>query len=206
MNNKINKIKNFPIFSAIIFCLLIGAISAFAQTTPVTFNENVQAAKEAYAKSDFNSALKYYSAAIKLHPESYDVILSRAGVWAMLEKYNDSIKDLNTVLKANPENVVALNLRAGVYNAKRDWKKGFTDANAAIKINANNSDSYMARGLSLAGQKKYAEGEADLNTAIKLNPRRADYYHIRAAIYKDWGKANLAQADELKAAQIARGQ
>ena len=198
--------KKIQMLFVLAFCLSIGASAAFAQTTPVTFNENVQAGQEAVAKNDFNAALKYYSKAIELEPANMVVVLARAGVLTLLKKYDDAMKDTNVVLKAEPQNAKALTMRGSLYNVKGDYKKALKDIDAAIKTDPNHADAYMARGISYMGQKKYQEGVDELTTAIRLNPRNPGFYRVRAAILKQQGNGAGAQADELKAAMIERGQ
>jgi Tfp pilus assembly protein PilF len=46
----------------------------------------------------------------------------------------------------------------------------------------------------------------DFNTGIQIDPRIPNLYRARAIVYKTKGNTQLAQADELRAAQMERGQ
>lgn len=188
-----------------ILIFMFAAIAA-GQTTPQTHDEFVAAGRAEAQKGNFTAAAKWYSKAIAVQPDDYDVIYGRAGCYMVIGKYDDAIKDLNTVMKGRPGNNQVLLMRANTYNAKLDWKKGLADAEAVLSADRELAAGYQARGLAKAGLKKYAEAEADLAEAIRREPNNHMFYTVRAAIYEQQGKAGPSQADKLKAESLKRGQ
>ena len=193
------------------FCILMIAVLAFsaavsAQTTPQTHDEFVRAGQAEAQKGNFAGAAAWYSKAINVQKDDFDIIYARSGCYMVIGKYDDALKDINTVLKGRPGNNQVLLMRANLYNAKTDWKKGLADAEAVLAADADLADGYQTRGLAKAGLKKFAEAEADLAEAIRRNPRNPMYYTVRAAIYEQQGKAGPSQADKLKAESLKRGQ
>jgi tetratricopeptide (TPR) repeat protein len=193
------------LFVTLIFILITGVMFAPAQTTPQTHDEFVQAGKEAVAKSDFNSAVKWYSKAIDIRLGDYEIIFARAGCYAVLQKYDNALKDVEIVAKQHPENIAVLHFRATIYNVKKEWKKTMADAETILRLDPNNAKGYQVRGGAFAGQKKYVEAEDDLTKAITLDPKDHVNYILRGALYEAQGMAGKAQADKLKAEQLQRG-
>jgi tetratricopeptide (TPR) repeat protein len=73
-------------------------------------------------------------------------------------------------------------------------------------MNPNFADGYINRGITNAYLKDVEAAIADFTRAIQLNPRSVLAYRNRAAMHKARGNMPAAQADELRAAQIERGQ
>ncbi len=202
MKSKLFESNLYHIAAGIVLGLTLCFSAAIAQTTPQTHDEFVQAGKEAAAKQDFKTAAKWYSKAIDVQPDDYDMMFARAGCYTVLGKYDEALKDLNAILKAKPGLVGVLRFRAQLFNGKTEWKKGFQDADAVIKLAPDDADAYQARGLAQAGMKKYQEAEADLAIAIRLAPKSHMNYTVRSAIYAEQGKAAQAQADKLTAERL----
>lgn len=202
MKSNIFKRNLFHTAAGIVLGLTFCFGTASGQTTPQTHDEFVQAGKEAASKGDFKTAANWYSKAIEVQPDDYDIIFARAGCYGVLGEHDEAIKDLNTILKAKPDAIGVLRFRGQVYNGRNDWKKGFNDADALLKLDPNDADGYQIRGLAQAGMKKCAEAEADLAIAIRLSPNNHMNYTVRSAIYAEQGKAAQAQADKLTAERL----
>jgi len=60
--------------------------------------------------------------------------------------------------------------------------------------------------MALLNLKKTGEAIEDFNRGIRIDPRLPNLYRARAVAYQVKGNTTMAQADELKAAQLERGQ
>jgi tetratricopeptide (TPR) repeat protein len=196
--------KSLSIFLLLIFIVITAAFSIRAQATPQTYDEFVDAGKEAAGSGDYNAAAKWYTKAIGVRntDDDSDLLYARAGCLAVQKKYGEAVQDLNVILDAHSDNAKALYARASYLNADGDYKKAIKDAEALMKLEPGNAGAYQARGGSYLGLKKYKESEADLTRSIELDPDNAITYTLRAAVYQMTGKAGPAEADRLKAEQL----
>ena len=69
-------------------------------------------------------------------------------------------------------------------------------------VPAKLADGYSQRGMVYFGLNDLTQALNDLSMAIRLAPEKATFYTNRAKIYRKQGKAELAAADEEKAAAL----
>lgn len=176
-------------------------------TSPLTFGENMDAARQAASEKKWNLAAGYYTEAIKIQPDEYEPYFQR-GVLYMnyLLNYKAAINDFTKTLELNPREIAALYNRGSAYLQLQDFKKAFKDLDAFIAIKSDLPEAYLNRGVARLNLKKTDEAIEDFNTGLRLNPRFPNLYRARAIAYKIKGEAQLAQADELRAAELERGQ
>lgn len=172
-------------------------------TTPITTGELTDAAKQAEKEKKFMLAVDYYGELIKLNPDSYEWYLQR-GVLLLneLKKPKDAAKDFTKAIELKPDEMILVFNRGAAYLQALDWKKAKADFDKVISVQPDYVNAYLNRGIVLLNMKKYEEALADLNKGIQLNPRYSNLYRARSLVYKMKGENTLAQADELKAAQL----
>lgn len=172
-------------------------------TTPVTTGEITEAAQQAEKERKFRLAVDYYGELIKLNPDDYKWYLQR-GVISLNELKNpkDAIKDFTKAIELSPNEIILFYNRGTAYIQTSDWKKAKADFDKLISLQPDYVNGYLNRGIALLNMKKTDEALADFNHGIQLNPRIPNLYRARALAYKIKGENNLAQADELRAAQI----
>jgi tetratricopeptide (TPR) repeat protein len=184
-----------------------GASLAQSQATPVTFGECVAAGKQAFEKKEFKAAEQYFSSAIKVRPEEPDVYIFRAEAYVALGKNDSAIKDYTQVLKLNPNNALAYYNRGTIYLGKDyDYKKALKDFDALLLLAPKYVNAYINRSLALMGLKRYEDAEKDLDVALKLAPQDPGVYRALAVVSRVQGKAEVAQAYDLRAAMLERQQ
>lgn len=172
-------------------------------TTPVTTGEITAAAKQAEKEKKFMLAVDYYGELIKLNPDNYEWYVQR-GVLLLneLKKPKDAANDFTKAIQLKPDEPMLLFNRGTAYLHATDWKKSKADFDKLISLQPENINAYLNRGIVFLNMKKNDEALADFNKGIQLNPRYSNLYRARALAYKAKGETNLAQADELKAAQF----
>lgn len=176
-------------------------------TTPVTTGELTEAAKQAEKEGKYKLAMDYYAELIKLNPNEFSYYLGH-GIMTMnyLKDYKAAVKDFDQAVKLKPDEATLYYNRGAAYLQLQDFKKARKDMDTALSMNPNFTEAYLNRGISLLNLKEYEAALSDFNTGLRLSPRMPNLYRARAIYYKIKGNGQLAQADELRAAQLERGQ
>lgn len=175
------------------------------EPTPVTTGELRQAATDAEKAGKYKLAADYYGELIKLDPNDKSYYLARGAL--SLNHLNDikgAIRDFEAGIKIDPNEPVFYYNRGTAYVKLEDWKKAKADFDKHISLNPNFAESYLNRGIVFIYLKKLDEALADFNRGLQINPRLPNLYRARAIVYKAQGNAALAQADEIRAAQLER--
>ncbi len=177
------------------------------ETTAITTNEMTAAAEQAEREGKFQLAADYYTELIKKNPEVFQYYLKR-GVLNLNELKNNkaAVKDFDQAIKLNPNELILYYNRGTAYIQTSDWKKAKKDFDSVISIRPDYVNAYLNRGIVNLNLKDLDAALNDFNTGIQINPRIPNLYRARAIVYKSKGNAQLAQADELRAAQMERGQ
>lgn len=177
--------------------------------TPVTTGELTAAAQDAVKTGNFKLATQYYGELIKKTPNEAEAYFARALVF--MEKLNDhkaALSDFSKVIEIKPNfnDALAFYNRGTIHLRNKDWKKAISDFDAFIKITPTHVDAYNNRAIAYYNIGKPDEALADFSNIIRVDPRNVMAYKNRAMLYRARGNATQAQADELRAAQIERGQ
>lgn len=177
------------------------------EPTPVTTGEMTAAAEQAESEGKFQLAVDYYTGLIKQNPDDFTFYLKR-GVLYLNELKNNkaAVKDFDQAIKLNPNEPVLFYNRGTAYIQTSDWKKAKKDLDSVIALRPDFVNAYLNRGIVYLNLNDTDAALEDFNAGIRLNPRLPNLYRARAIVYKAKGNAQLAQADELRAAQIERGQ
>lgn len=116
------------------------------------------------------------------------------------------MKDFDKAIQLNPKEPVLFYNRGSAYLQMQDFKKARKDFDSMISLRTDFVEAYLNRGIALLNLKEYEAALTDFNTGIRMKPRYPNLYRARAIYYKIKGNVALAQADELQAAQLERGQ
>lgn len=174
-------------------------------TTAVTTGEVRAAAEQAERDGKFQLAADYYGRLIELRPDDAEPYLKQSALF--LNKLNQpklAIKVLDDAIKRFPKEGALYYNRGTAFTKTEEWKKAKKDFDAALATNPNYVEALLNRAIANYYLKDFDAALADANRGIEVNPRYANLYRIRAYIYKAKGNAALAQADEIRAAQLER--
>lgn len=175
-------------------------------TTAVTYGELMAAGKEAEQKNNVPLAVEYYTKAIAAGPDEAEPYAARLLANEKLKNYDGMVRDGEALLKINPNNLLAKYALGTALFFKEDYKKAAKILGEVVQAKPDLLPAVQNYGLALAGIKKYDEAINLLTNGIRMAPGYAGFYRARAIVYKIQGNAALAQADELRAAQLERGQ
>ena len=163
---------------------------------------------EAHKERKLDEAIKHYTNAIDLQPDSR--ILARAhnnrGNAYDGKGQNDlAFEDYNMAVKANPDDADAYFYRGFTYESKSkpDYKRAIQDYKKAIELNPDNADAYayLAQVYSLAGSDSGLVIE-NYSKTIELNPHHNYAYTNRAQAYMEKGEIDLAIKDLSKVIEL----
>lgn len=175
-------------------------------TSAVTYDENMSAAKQAEGEKKWNLAAGYYAEAIKIKPDQFEPYFQRGTIYMnALRDHKAAVADFTKAFELNPNEGASLYNRGTAYVMLSEWKKAIKDFDAFIKIKPDLAEAHLNRGIALLNVKKTDEAIESFNLGMKYNPRLPGLYRARAVAYKVKGDNILAQADELRAAQIESG-
>lgn len=142
-----------------------------------------------------------FTKAIELKPD-YAEAYFRRGLKSDLS--NDrvaALRDYNKAVELNPGFIDAYMARAVLYLLDNKGAAAIADYTKVIELKPD-GESYYVRGNSYLEIGQYSKAVADLTKSIQLDPTYYWSYKQRAKAYRGLNKGRLADADELKAAEI----
>jgi tetratricopeptide (TPR) repeat protein len=216
-----------PILS-FVFLLLIS-VTAFGQQTA---DEYLQRGKELFEKKNYLQAQENFEKSIELNPGLAEAYYYRGRVQLDDKKadadfskaielkpnypeayfqrgLNDdlsgdsagALRDYNKAIELNPKFIDAYMTRAVLYLLGNRGALAIADYTRVIELKPD-GESYYVRGNSYLEIGEYAKAIIDLTRSIQLDPTYYWSYKQRAKAYRMLKRFRLAEADELKAAEI----
>ena len=111
----------------------------------------------------------------------------------------EAIAELDKAIALQPDCTVLYHRRGMIRESFDDYKGAIKDFDQAIKIDPEFDEGYRGRGYSRMLADDLPGALADFTELIRRQPELWRYYYLRAGIYEDQKKYDLALAD-LKAA------
>ena len=213
MLNEFKSIQIVRKFFSAIFILTVVASIGMAQP-----GERLSAAaKSDFAKGEFNSCIKEYSALIAAEPKNDGFYGERSRCYFLKGKnltksgkataesdteINSALADAEKALVLNPKNTAALNVRGLVKNYRKDEQGAIADFSRVIEIDPKSPKAYLNRAVSKSALKDFEGAIADYTKVIAINPQFAAAYLDRGRIYSESGKKTEAITDFTKAIEL----
>lgn len=177
------------------------------ETTAVTTGEMTAAAEQAQREGKYQLAADYYGKLIEKNPTDAGLYIKRSAMFLNhLNQPKQAIKILDDGIRIVTDEPMLYYNRGTAYLKTGDYKKARKDLETTIRLAPRYVDAYLNRGIAFIYLNDLDAALADFERGIQLNPRLPNLYRARAAVYKAKGSAQLAQADEIRAAQLERGQ
>lgn len=149
--------------------------------------------KEGWVRKDdvvlLESALEYFSEAIRANPRDDDALARRAAAHERKGELDLAIQDLDEAIRLNPTIPVWWSNRGNAWIDKKEFDKALKDFEIAIRLDPKYANAFNDRGHCWRVKKEYAKAIADFDAAIRLSP--ANPYPLND---KSWLLATCADA------------
>ena len=123
-------------------------------------------------------SLAAYSDALRLSPNSEDVLVNRAQTYLAMKPpgRREAVTDLTAALRINPSNLTALNARAVTYHALGNSQGAIADLNQAIKVEPKAARSYCNMGVVMGDLGRRAEEQQWYNRCWAIDGNERAWY------------------------------
>ena len=157
------------------------------------------------AKSDlgyYASAIKDYTAAIRLKPDDAEAYYHRGMTkyqlrqhTASIPDYDTAISDFNAAIRIKSDHAEAYYHRGMAKRLLSKYTDAISDFNAAIRIKPDHAKAYLFRGNAKAWLGQHDDAISDYDTAIQIKPDHAKAYLFRGVMKYRLGQNTAAIVD-----------
>jgi tetratricopeptide (TPR) repeat protein len=166
----------------------------------------VNRANDAGDMGKIADALSDYSRAIAIDPKFALAYSNRGNHHLAMKNLDLALSDLTKAIQLDPSNPEPFYTRAMVYRRKSDFGKAIPDLDQYIALDPGNpkylADGHVNRAIAYASLNKLDLALKDASKAIELAPGYYDAYMVRAYIFRQLKKDDLANADETAASKL----
>ena len=157
---------------------------------------------DTHQRQEFERAMTYYSASIKLDRNNDKTYYNRGIVRAELGDHEDAIKDYDKAIERNPDYVGAYNNRGVAKGKLGNYKGAIEDFDKAIELNPDYANAYNNRGFAKDNLSDYKGAIEDYNKALELSSNYAGAYNNRGVARVKLGDHEDAIEDYDKAIEL----
>jgi tetratricopeptide (TPR) repeat protein len=125
----------------LIFGLCRPAAAAAKEDVMKLYQQGVAANK----KGDLDEAIRCYSKAISLKPESASLFFVRGRAYRQKDQYDNAVSDLTRAIALNPRYAEAYNHRGVTYIAKGENRKSMADFSKACELGSKDGCSNVRK-------------------------------------------------------------
>ena len=148
-----------------------------------------------FAKSgNYQKALEYSHAAIKLDPKFARAYLYRGSIYLTKQDFANALDDCTKAISLEPRISINYAMRAQVYEGLKKYKLALQDWNMAISIDPKNHDYYLRRATRYRQLEVYGQAINDCNMVLKMVSGKA-----KSAAYIERGLTYLSLKNFRKA-------
>ncbi len=159
-------------------------------------------ARQREENGDLEGAIKDYSKAIELSPDSQYILNSRGVAKYKNGDARGAIKDYTTALGIAPRDPLILMNRARAKDEIGDSRGAINDVDKALEINPYDPLAYLYRGIFKGELKDFRSALIDFNKALEIDPDNAVAYFFRGITKKVLQDLKGACEDWKKAAEL----
>jgi len=202
------------LLSSIIF-LFIFNLPVLAQSAEecILFGNNL------YKRGEYDEAIKYYDAALKIEPGNISAICNKGNALYLQRKYEEAIFCFDKVLEQDPDNSHALlyrdytlNLLSRSNNSSEKLLEDFLHmaiekeeagnyeevifySNEVIELDPDNSEAWKLKGNALYIQERYDEALKCMRKYVELNPFVSEGWINKSKVLERQGRYSSAIED-----------
>ncbi|MBR2519419.1 MAG: tetratricopeptide repeat protein [Selenomonadaceae bacterium] len=181
------------------------------------YAQKIDEAQKLNEEKKYADAVKVYTEAIEIKPDSADAYLNRGHVYCNLEQNEHALRDYNKAIELNPNDPEAYNDRGSFYEAfMKNIEAALANYNKSLQINPNFVPSYIVETLDDYDStdyvnyihslyyviEDYERAIEDYTKLIKLYPNDSRFYNCRASFYEEMKNYDAAIRDFDKAIQL----
>ena len=165
-------------------------------------NRGNKAESQDEKQKEYEEAIKHYTKAIELKPDSVDGYYHRGVVSLHLGNPDIAIINFTEMIELEPNDPNAYLWRGWAYKRKGDFDESIEDHNRAIQLRPNYADAYFNRGVTYYKKGDYNRAIEDYNKAIEIQPDLAELYHNRGEALLHLNEMEKAKADLITAKEM----
>ena len=150
----------------------------------------------AYNREDrMEEAIKTAGRLVDIEPDNIPVLLMRANLNFMAEKYEAAIADCNRVIALDATNASAYYLAAKAKKAAGDVLGTIVSLSQAITIKEDFAEALLLRAEMMLSTRDYKDGLQDIEKVIGLMPEEENAFLIRGRLHEALGDDQAAEQD-----------
>ena len=151
------------------------------------------------AQGDLAGALKDFSDAIGLDPNSAHALANRGGVHLAQRDFDGAIADLNQAIKLDANDASAFMARGEAYETKGDPGSAIADYSQAIRFDPGSVGPIIGRGDAYLNRGQYDLAMQDYDRAAQLDPTNEQVLRNRHEAQLEKAKQESARALSIEA-------
>ncbi len=154
-------------------------------------------------KGDHEQAIRDFSQAIQLAPDSANAFLNRGVAHREKGDVDRAIEDFAQAIRLRPTSALAWRGRAELYlDYNEDYERAVADYGEAVRLEPTNPGYANGLGVAYANEGEYKRAIDEFSRAIRLDPNGSYYYYNRGMAYFDQGEFVEAVPDFTKSAEL----
>ena len=162
---------------------------------PSPFQQAMRRGLQQVKAHDFSNALRSFSDAVALKPDSAPAHYSRGTMFEHIEQYGAALRDFQEAVRLDPRYVFAhTQLGACLAHFRRD-DEALAEYQRALALNPDAVLALFGRANIYYRRKQYAAALRDYDRVLEINPRFAPGYQNRATARQTIGDAAGAAQD-----------
>ncbi len=148
------------------------------------------------AKADFNKA-------INLNPkQADDAYYNLADVLNKEKQPNEALINIDKAIVLQPKSALYHAMRANILLSLNKDIEALAATGQVLLLEPKNRDGFIFKATALSNLKRYEEAVKTMTSGINEHPDFYLMYSLRAFIYKQMGKIDLANIDNAKAKEL----
>lgn len=150
----------------------------------------------AYTREErMEDAVNTTTSMLEVEPENVQVLLLRARLNYVIEKYAEVVADCEQVIRLDVMQLTAYLLQGRAKRFSGDLLGALVILSQAIQLKGDFSEALLLRAEILLELKNYQDGLEDIEKVVQLLPEEEHAYLVRGQLLEAMGQAAKAEAD-----------
>jgi serine/threonine protein kinase/predicted Zn-dependent protease len=159
--------------------------------------------KQAFQPPHDDDALRYYTAALALRPQSPYTHIVVAELLQRKGRIDEALAEFSRAIDLDRGKAYVWRRRATAYFDLYQYDKAIADCNEVLKRYPHDANDWNSRGAAYNLSHQFDKALADLNRGLKMDPKQAVFWHNRGWAYNELHQHQRAIADLTKAVTLA---